>query len=251
MNEGGHRVASGPSEASEEPLPIRMEERIRIVRLQNLRLGSIHVWSRSKRFLLKKSCPAMRWVDNVLIRKIAVFIHTQQEVAIAHDQFLQNLFSSSSVASDLPEDFPRAIRQVLTTPFPTEESELMELADQALRLGLASREILFMTLILRMRRECLVHASAGIAEVSDRDSTVDPSQAAEAWVSMLLHASRQLFQSTSPGLHIVGEDEDGFDLQPVPEELVEVPEFRPMMGSGEPSEDFPEDFDYDGNNTGE
>jgi hypothetical protein len=102
----------------------------------------------------------------------------------------------------------------------------MELADQALRLGLASREILFMTSILRMRRERLVHAVGGDAEVSDRDSTVDPSQAAEDWVSMLLHASRRLFQSTSPTLHIVGEDEDGFDLQPVPEELVEVPEFR-------------------------
>jgi hypothetical protein len=103
-----------------------------------------------------------------------------------------------------------------------------------------------------MHRERLVHAAAGMVEVSDRDPGwihVRPPRIADFDVPS--RESSTLPVRLHPGLHIVGEDEDGFDLQPVPEELVEVPEFRPMMGSGEPSEVFPEDFDYDGNNTGE
>jgi hypothetical protein len=39
MNEGAIKVASGPSEASEEPLPVRIEERIRIVEAPELAPG--------------------------------------------------------------------------------------------------------------------------------------------------------------------------------------------------------------------
>jgi hypothetical protein len=59
------------------------------------------------------------------------------------------------VLQELPADFPRAIRRVMLTPFPDQRSTHMGLLSDGGVLGLASRELLFLTAILRQRRNTM------------------------------------------------------------------------------------------------
>ena len=60
---------------------------------------------------------------------------------MGHDGFLQAIHQYEFVPRDLPTDFPRAIRQVLLTEFPSSEQPLINVAMDVVRLGVASAEL--------------------------------------------------------------------------------------------------------------
>ena len=67
---------------------------------------------------------------------------------MGHDGFLQAIHQYEFVPRDLPTDFPRAIRQVLLTEFPSSEQPLINVAMDVVRLGVASAELHWLASIL-------------------------------------------------------------------------------------------------------
>ena len=68
-----------------------------------------------------------------------------QSSNLSHDEWLANLFSSGLPSPELPANFPLAIRQVLTSPFPTSSSSMLELSGWSINLGQASLELMFLS----------------------------------------------------------------------------------------------------------
>ena len=75
---------------------------------------------------------------------------------MGHDGFLQAIHQYELMPRDLPTDFPRAIRQVLLTEFPSSEQPLIDVAMDVVHLGVASVELRRLALILRQRMDRLV-----------------------------------------------------------------------------------------------
>ena len=94
-------------------------------------------------------------------RDIEVFTLTMtQSSNLSHDEWLANLFSSGLPSPELPADFPLAIRWVLTSPFPTLLSSMLELLVWSIDLGQASLELMFLSLLCRVRHLLLTHECA-------------------------------------------------------------------------------------------
>ena len=87
------------------------------------------------------------------LQVIVEFTHTTpQSSNLSHDEWLASLFSSGLPSPELPADFPLAIRQVLTSQFPTSLSSMLELSGWAIDLGQASLEMMFILSLCRVRR---------------------------------------------------------------------------------------------------
>ena len=68
-----------------------------------------------------------------------------QSSDLSHDEWLANLFSSGLPSPELPADFPLVICRVLTSPFPTSLSSMLELLGWSIDLGQALLELVFLS----------------------------------------------------------------------------------------------------------
>ena len=83
---------------------------------------------------------------------IEVFtLTTTQSSNQSHNEWLANLFSSGLPSLELPIDFPLAIRRVLTSPYPTPLSSMLDLLAWSIDLGQASLELMFLSSLCRIR----------------------------------------------------------------------------------------------------
>ena len=82
---------------------------------------------------------------------------TMQSSNLSHDKWLANLFNSGLPSPELPADFPLAIHQVLTSPFPMLLSLMLELSAWSIDLGQVSLELMFLSSLCRVRRLWLTH----------------------------------------------------------------------------------------------
>ena len=133
------------------------------------------------------------------LQVIGEFTHTTpQSSNLSHDEWLASLFSSGLPSPELPMDFPLAIHRVLTSPFPTSSSLMLELSGWAINLGQASLELMFLSLLCRVRRLRLTHELAGRAVVQMANPGLDPVHAAEFHVADMLQRSRLLTGTETP-----------------------------------------------------
>ena len=100
---------------------------------------------------------------------------------MGHDGFLQAIHQYEFVPQDLPTDFPRAIRQVLLTEFPSSEQPLIDVAMDMVRLGVVSAELCWLASILQQRMDWLV------LEASHREV------AQVSWPGVTAHQAGRLF----------------------------------------------------------
>ena len=130
---------------------------------------------------------------------IEVFsLTTMQSSNQSHDEWLASLFSSGLPSPELPIDFLLAIRRVLTSPYPTPLSLMLDLSAWSIDLGQASLELMFLSSLCRVRRLQLTHALASQAVVQMANLGLDPIQAAEFHVADMLQQSRLLSSADSP-----------------------------------------------------
>ena len=74
-----------------------------------------------------------------------------QSSNLSHDEWLASLFSSGLPSPELPVNFPRAIRQMLMSPFPMLSSSMLELSAWSIDLGQVSLELMYLSSL------CQVH----------------------------------------------------------------------------------------------
>ena len=92
--------------------------------------------------------------------------------------------------------FPRAIRQVLLMGPPTSSHGLPDLALDGAMLGLASRELLAITVILQDRRDQLIAEAEQRNPIATRFPDLSHSEAAEMFVSDSSLLANELRDST-------------------------------------------------------
>ena len=98
----------------------------------------------------------------------------------------------------LPADFPLVIRRVLTPPFPTSSSSMLELSAWIIDLGQASLELMFLSSLCRVQRLWLTHECANRAVVQKANPGLDPVHTAEFHVANMLQRSRLLTSTNTP-----------------------------------------------------
>ena len=132
-------------------------------------------------------------------RGVEVFtLTTTQSSNLSHDEWLANLFSSGLPPPELPADFPLAIHRMLTSPFPTLSSSMLELSGWSIDLGQASLELMFLSMLCRVHRLRLIHECANCAVVQMANPGLDPVNAAEFYVANMLQWSCLLTGTETP-----------------------------------------------------
>ena len=127
---------------------------------------------------------------------------------MGHDRFLQAIHQYELMPRDLPTDFPRAIRQVLLTEFPSSEQPLIDVAMDVVRLGVASAELCWLASILRQRMDRLVLEASHreVAQVSWPGVTAH--QAGRLFVAGIMHSTYRLADSDLTMLQLETAPED-------------------------------------------
>ena len=131
---------------------------------------------------------------------------------MGHDGFLQAIHQYEFVPRDLPMDFPRAIRQVLLTEFPSSEQPLIDVAMDVVRLGVASAELRWLASILQQRMDRLV------LEASHREV------AQVSWPGVTAHQAGRLFVAgiMRSTYRLADSDLTMLQLETAPEDVEEV-----------------------------
>ena len=105
------------------------------------------------------------------------------------------MFQQGFVPQELPADFPRAIRQVLLTVHPSSRQRLIDVAVGSAMVSLASRELMFLAMVLRQRRDLLVEEAPRreqVVRVHLEDSAI---QAGSLFVSGMIQVSDRIADS--------------------------------------------------------
>ena len=123
---------------------------------------------------------------------------TTQSSNLSHNEWLANLFSSGLPSPELPADFPLAIRRVLTSPFPTSSSSMLELSGWSIDLGQALLELMFLLSLCRVRHLRLIHECVNRSVVQMANLGLDPVNAAEFHMADMLQWSRLLTGTETP-----------------------------------------------------
>ena len=131
---------------------------------------------------------------------------------MGHDGFLQAIHQYEFVPRDLPTDFPRAIRQVLLTEFPSSKQPLIDVAMDVVRLGVASVELHWLASILHQRMDRLV------LEASHREV------AQVSWPGVTAHQAGCLFVAgiMRSTYRLADSDLTMLQLETAPEDVEEV-----------------------------
>ena len=130
---------------------------------------------------------------------IEVFtLTTTRSSNLSHDEWLANLFNSGLPSPELPTDFLLAIHQVLTSPFPTSSSSMLELLAWSIDLGQVSLELMSLSSLCRVRCLWLTHKCGNQAVVQMANPGLDPVHAAEFHVANMLQRSYLLTSTNTP-----------------------------------------------------
>ena len=141
----------------------------------------------------------MRLVSCEGLQVIVEFTHTTpQSSNLSHDEWLANLFSSGLPSPELPTDFLLAIRQVLTSQFPTLSSSMLELSGWAIDLGQASLGLMFLSLLCQVRCLRLTHELARQSVVQMANPGLDLVNATKFHVANMLQWSWLLTGMETP-----------------------------------------------------
>ena len=98
----------------------------------------------------------------------------------------------------LPEDFQRAIRRVLTSPFPNLSNSMLELSAWSINLGQASMEMMYLTLLFWVCHLQLVHECSAQSMVQMANPGMDPVHASKYHVADMLQQSHLLTAEDTP-----------------------------------------------------
>ena len=126
---------------------------------------------------------------------------------------------------------------------------MLDLADQGLALGLALREVMFITSLLQMRRRWLIHESSERIALTRQRAHLDAVSAAESYVEEMGRWSERLMASSGPPGHQLAEEvelEESLDLELRRSPARPVADWTMAVGSGEPSEGDDFAFENDG-----
>ena len=141
----------------------------------------------------------MRLVSCEGLQDIEEFtLTTTQSSNQSHDEWLASLFSSGLPSPELPTDFLLAIRRMLTSPFPTSSSLMLELSAWSIDLGQVSLELMFLLLLCRVRHLQLIHKCANRAVVQMANLGLDPVNTTKFHVADMLQQSRLLTGADTP-----------------------------------------------------
>ena len=141
----------------------------------------------------------MRSVSCTGLRDIEEFtLIMTQSSNLSHDKWLANLFSSSLPSPKLPADFPLVIRRVLTSPFPTPSSSMLELSGWSINLGQALLELMFLSLLCQVCHLWLIHECASRSVVQMANPGLDPVNAAKFHMVDMLQQSHLLTGTETP-----------------------------------------------------
>ena len=121
-----------------------------------------------------------------------------QSSNLSHNEWLASLFSSGLPSPELPTDFPLAIRWVLTSPFLTALSSMLELLAWSIDLGQALLELMFLSSLCRVCCLRLTHKCANWAVVQMTNPGLDPVHATKFHVANMLQRSRLLTGMDTP-----------------------------------------------------
>ena len=105
------------------------------------------------------------------------------------------MFQHGFVPQELPGDFPRAIRQVLLTEHPSSKQHLIDVAVGSAMVSLASRELMFLAMVLRQRRDLLVEEVSRREQVVRAHSEDSAIQAGSLFVSGMMQVSDRIADS--------------------------------------------------------
>ena len=129
------------------------------------------------------------------------------------------MFQHGFVPQDLLDDFPHAICWVLLTTWPSSRQRLIDVAVQSAMVSLASRELMFLAMVLRQRRDLLVE------DVLRRESIVQAhlegsaTQAGSLFMTGMMQVSDRIADSDIVNLTNAPIDDPKFPLPVLLEEL--------------------------------
>ena len=121
-----------------------------------------------------------------------------QSLNLSHDEWLANLFNSGLPSPELLVDFPRVIRQMLMSPFPTSSSSMLELSAWSIDPGQVSAELMYLSLLCQVRRFQLIHECSNQAVVQMANPGLDPIHASKFYMADMLQWSRLLTNIATP-----------------------------------------------------
>ena len=104
------------------------------------------------------------------------------------------MFQHGFVPQELPGNFPRAIRQVLLTVHPSSRQRLIDVAVGSAMVSLASRELMFLAMVLR-QRVLLVEEALRREQVVQAHSEDSATQAGSLFVLGMMQVSDRIADS--------------------------------------------------------
>ena len=121
-----------------------------------------------------------------------------QSYNLSHNEWLANLFKSGLPLPELPDDSPRVIHQMLMSPFLTSSSSMLELSAWSINLGQASAELMYLSLLCRVRRLRLVHECLSQAVEQMANLGLDPVHTSKFHMANMLQQSHLLTNTNTP-----------------------------------------------------
>ena len=129
------------------------------------------------------------------------------------------MFQHGFVPQELPVNFPRAIRQVLLTVHPSSRQRLIDVAVGSTMVSLASRELMFLAMVLRQRRDLLVEEALRREQVVWMHLEDRAIQAGSLFVSGMMQVSDRIADSDVANLTNIPVEDPEFLLPVSLEEL--------------------------------
>ena len=105
------------------------------------------------------------------------------------------MFQHGFVPQELPGDFPHTIRQVLLSVHPSSRQRLIDVAVGSAMVSLASRELMFLAMVLHQRRDLLVEEASRREQVVRAHSEDSAIQAGSLFVSGMMQVSDRIADS--------------------------------------------------------
>ena len=105
------------------------------------------------------------------------------------------MFQHGFAPQELPDDFPRAIRQVLLTVHPSSRQCLINVAVGSAIVSLASWELMFLAMVLRQRRDLLVEEALRREQVVRAHLEDSAIQAGSLFVLGMMQVSNRIADS--------------------------------------------------------
>ena len=129
------------------------------------------------------------------------------------------MFQHGFVPQELPDDFPRAICWVLLTAHPSSRQRLIDVVVQSAMVSLASRELMFLAMVLRQRRDLLVEDALRRESVVQAHLEGSATQAGSLFMSGMMQVSDRITDSDVANLTNAPIDDPKFLLLVSLEEL--------------------------------